>query len=61
MPALRGLAYAVERAADLSHLARNRLNRTGANPALLRHRKHAFLGSQLSLDSLFERSSILFV
>jgi hypothetical protein len=35
------------------HLARNTLHRASADTTLFGDRKHALLGSQLSLDSLF--------
>jgi hypothetical protein len=54
--ASRSGACAVERAALLRHLARNALDRPGANAALFRNRQHALLGPQQTLNSLFELS-----
>jgi hypothetical protein len=51
---LRGRACAVERAAHLSHLTPDTLNRTAANTALGGNLQNALAGPQLSQDSLFD-------
>jgi hypothetical protein len=52
--ALRGLAWAVERASIPGRLARNTLNGAASNAALGGNLEHALAGPRLTLDSLFQ-------